>query len=91
MKQTITVDLFWASSCNRCQQAKIEINKAIQRLDHQRFCYRELDVVEEIDYAVKLGVLKTPSLAINGHVVFSSLPSSKDLIATLEKALDESL
>jgi len=83
------IDLFWASSCSRCQQAKLGIKKAIEQLDNKRLSYRELDVLEEIDYAVKIGVLKTPSIAINGNLVYSSLPNINDFIITLEQALED--
>jgi protein-disulfide isomerase len=56
-------------------------------LNNNQLSYRELDVLDEIDYAVKIGVLKTPSIAINGKLIFSSLPKIKDLISALEKEL----
>lgn len=36
-------------------------------------------MVEEIDYAVALGVLSTPANALNGELVFPSLPSAAKL------------
>jgi len=89
LKNAVAVDLFWASSCTRCQQAKLEISNVISQLENKRLCYREIDVLEEIDYAVDIGVLKTPSIAINGKLIFSSLPLIKHFVAALEQALVE--
>ncbi len=87
MKNKVAVDLFWASSCNRCQQAKLEVKNTLKQLKNNRLIYRELDVLEEIDYAVEVGVLKTPSIAINGKLIFSSLPSKQNLLSAIEQAL----
>ncbi len=42
-----------------------------------------------MDYAVKLGVLSTPAIAVDGELLFSSLPSEKKLRQTLERMLRE--
>ena len=89
MKNKVIVDLFWASSCSRCKKAKLELRDAIQLHKSNRLCYREIDVLEEIDYAVEVGVSRTPSIAINGKLIFSSLPRIKHFIAALEQALVE--
>tara|TARA_R110002167_G_scaffold207882_4_gene411951 strand:+ start:1849 stop:2028 length:180 start_codon:yes stop_codon:yes gene_type:complete len=57
-------------------------------MDDNRIQYREIDVLEQLDYAVSLGVLSTPSIAINGELVFSSMPSLKRFEEELNKRLD---
>ena len=49
--------------------------------------WREVNILEEIDYAVGLGVMTTPSIAINGKLVFAGLPSAKKLRGELEQQL----
>jgi thioredoxin 1 len=38
--------------------------------------WRELNVLDELDYASELGVLTLTAIAIDGRVVFSALPTS---------------
>lgn len=72
------VELFYSPGCNECAaaQAKLKIaaQKAVAHID-----WRELNVLDELDYAVELGVLSLPAIAINGKLVFSSLPTPKQL------------
>ena len=46
-------------------------------------------MLENLDKAVALGVLSTPSIAIEGELVFSSLPSAKKFRAELLRRLDK--
>ena len=41
--------------------------------------WRKVNVLEELDYAVELGVLSLPAIAINGELVFTSHPSARKL------------
>ena len=50
--------------------------------------WREVNILNDPEYAVQLGVLSTPSIAIDGKLVFRSLPSKKQLRVTLEKRLN---
>jgi predicted thioredoxin/glutaredoxin len=38
---------------------------------------------------VRLGVLSTPAIAVDGELVFSALPSAKKLRQTLERRLQQ--
>ena len=49
--------------------------------------WREVNILDELDHAVELGVMSTPSIAIDGELVFSSLPSAKKLRTELESRL----
>lgn len=75
----VLVEVLTASGCSRCQKAKDLAKKVIAELPDTAIQYREINVVEEIDYAVALGVLSTPTIAINGELVFPALPSASKL------------
>jgi len=47
--------------------------------------WRELNVLDDLDYAVELGVMTLPSIVIDGELVFSSTPT----VAQLRDALIE--
>tara|TARA_R110000782_G_scaffold20726_5_gene56066 strand:- start:548 stop:718 length:171 start_codon:yes stop_codon:yes gene_type:complete len=49
--------------------------------------WRIVQVLDEIDYAVALGVLSIPAVAIDGELVFTALPSRKQLREALEHRL----
>lgn len=73
MTTQLTVEVLTASGCSRCQRAKALAKEVIAGLDDVRLQYRE------INYAVALGVLSTPAIALNGELVFSSPPSAAKL------------
>ena len=87
MTAVITVELFSASSCNRCGKAKKRLQILIDELGDDRIQYREMDVLEELEYAVSLGILTTPAIAINGELIFTSIPSMKQLRNELQKRI----
>lgn len=87
MANQIIIELFSASTCQRCGDAKKRIQSLVKQLGDDRVEYRELDVLEQLDYAVSLGILSTPSIAINGELVFSAMPSLKRFRDELQKRL----
>lgn len=87
---TIKVEVFSAPGCTRCGQAKDMLRKVAAELGGNRIEWREVNVVDELDYAVKLGVLSTPAIAVDGRLVFTALPSAKKLRAALEEEMRKS-
>ncbi|BAU49685.1 thioredoxin [Sulfurifustis variabilis] len=84
---TIKVEVFSSPGCNRCAQAKDALKRIAAELGGERIEWREVNVLEELDYAVKLGVLSTPAITVNGRLVFTALPSAKKLRAALEEEI----
>ena len=87
---TIKVEVFSAPGCTRCGQAKDVLRKVAEEIGGGRIEWREVNVLDEIDRAVKLGVLSTPAIAVNGKLVFTALPSAKKLRAALETEIRRS-
>lgn len=83
----LTIELITASSCKACVTLRERLKTVIEELDPAQINYREIDVLEELDYAVELGVLSTPAIAINGNLVFASAPSLKRLQNELRQRL----
>ena len=75
----INVDVFSSPGCGKCGHAKEVLRKLVEELGEEKVSWRDVNILEDIDYAVELGVLSTPSIAINGELVFKSLPSAKRL------------
>jgi len=68
----LKVEVFCAPGCRRCTQAAERLRALIADLGDDRIHWREVDVVGELDYAVALGVLSTPAIAIDGVLVYPS-------------------
>jgi len=72
------VEMFHAPGCLACATARTELRAAahgaVKNLD-----WREVNVVDNIDHAIELGVLTLPAIVIDGQLVFTSLPTANQL------------
>lgn len=85
----ITVETFSTPGCGKCAETRDALKAIVDELGAERVSWRELDVLEEIDYAVELGVLSPPAIAIDGELVFPALPTPERLRAELTKRLGQ--
>ena len=83
----IKIEVFSAPGCSKCGQAKEVLRTLANELGCDRVQWREVNILEEIDYAVGLGVLSTHAIVIDGELAFTGLPSVKKLRAELENRL----
>ena len=79
----IEVEVFTSPGCGKCGRAKEVLRDVARELGENRVHWREVNVLEELDHAVALGVLAAPAIAIDGKLVFTTLPSARKLRATL--------
>lgn len=86
---SIKVEVFSSPGCSKCGKAKYVLQDIAKEIGGNRIDWREVNILEEIDYAVQLGVLSTPSIAINDVLIFTSLPSEKRLRSELLRRLNE--
>jgi thioredoxin 1 len=86
-KMAIKVEVFSSPGCGKCGHARDMLRHLAEEIGAGRIVWREVNVLEEMDYAVSLGVLSTPAIAINSKLEFTSLPSAKKLRQILEKQL----
>ena len=71
-------ELIYTEGCEKCAAARHELRAAAAAAGHD-LVWREINVLDEIDYAVQLGVIALPSIAIDGRLVFACLPSGLQL------------
>ena len=83
----ILVEVFSAPGCAKCAETRQALKSVAEELDKERLLWRDVNVLEETDYAVELGVLSPPSLAIDGKLVFPALPTPERLRAELARRL----
>jgi len=85
----VQLELFTTNVCAYCVQAKDIMSGLVQELDDDQIRLDFVDVVENIDHAVELGVLTTPALVVNGKLVFAPLPERKMVLKVLEAELNK--
>ncbi len=82
---TVKIEVFTAPGCSKCGQAKVVLQRVAEALGGVE--WREVNVLEDLDRAVALGVLSTPAIAIDGELVYTGLPSAARLRSELERRL----
>ena len=83
----IKIEVFSSPGCGKCGQARTMLKAVAEELGADKVQWRDVNILEEMDYAVDLGVTVLPSIAIDGKLVFASLPSAAKLRAELEQQL----
>jgi len=78
----VKVELFHSAGCSQCAAAQASLKAAAQQTI-ENIEWREINVLEELDYAVELGLLTVPPIAVDGKLVFSSLPTPQQLRGAL--------
>lgn len=76
------VDVLRAPGCAKCQLELPALKAAALEVEPS-VMWRELDIASEIDYAVELGVMRPPAVAIDGSLAFDALPTPKALAAAI--------
>ncbi|TBR12564.1 MAG: glutaredoxin [Rugosibacter sp.] len=80
----VKIEVIAAPGCKKCASAQGELRAiAASVLGEGRLVWRVINVLEELDYAVSLGVLTMPAIALNGELKFPSLPTPEQFRAAL--------
>ncbi len=82
----VKIEVFSSVGCGNCAAAENALHRLAESLVLGQSAWRHVDVLEELDYAVELGVLSLSAIAI-GRLVFSSLPSPNEFERELRKVL----
>lgn len=81
---TVKIEVIAAPGCKKCANAQDELRAvAVSVLGEDLISWRTINVLEEIDYAVSLGVLSMPAIAVDGVLTFPSLPTAEQFRAAL--------
>lgn len=80
------IELFYAEGCQQCLLNR-ETLKATAQQTLPDVVWREINVLEEIDYAVELGILTLPAIVIDQELVFTKLPSAAQLTQAIDKRI----
>ena len=83
----IKVEIFSAPGCSKCAEAKQALKSVAEDLGQDKVAWRDVDILEEMDYATQLGLMSSGGIAIDGKLVFPRLPSAGKLREELIRRL----
>lgn len=83
----INLEVFSSPGCGKCVQAKAVLKEVVEVLGSDKVTWREVSILDEMDYAIDLGIMASPAIAIDGELVFTSLPSASKLRAEILRRL----
>ena len=78
----LKIEVFSAPSCSKCGKTFQLVEQVLKKFDASvsaSIDYRLVNIVDELDYTVALGIVATPSIAINGQLIFTGMPSETAL------------
>lgn len=78
------IEIFYTPGCSECVAAHAKLRTAAQEAVKD-LEWRELNVLDDLDYAVELGILTLPSIVVDGELVFTSMPTIAQLREALRK------
>jgi len=76
------VEMFYSPGCAACEDRQAELRSAAQEAVKD-LEWLDVNVIDNMDTAVELGVITLPSIVIDGEVVFTSLPTRAQLCKAL--------
>lgn len=82
------IDVFYADGCDGCSASRQELKKAVLQAFPTGAAWNEIEIVKNIDYAVALGVLTVPAVAIDGRLVYAKLPTARQLVSDLMERVE---
>lgn len=86
---SIKVEILSTPGCSKCERDQDNLREIVREFGEHNVILRNVNVLDELDYAVELGVLTPPSIAIDGKLVFARMPSAERLRQELERRLQQ--
>ena len=83
----MSVELFFAAGCSKCAEARDALREAAK--SSGRAEWKETDIAKNPNRAVDVGVVSTPAVAIDGKLIFSSMPTPSDLRKAIEASVEK--
>lgn len=81
---SVKIEVIAAPGCEKCRGAQESLRAvAVSIIGENNLMWREVNALEELDYAMTLGVLTMPAIAVNGELKFSGLPTPVQFRAAL--------
>jgi len=85
----IKVEFFSTPGCGKCVASTEALKAVVEALGEERVQWSEINILDAIEYAVALGIMSPPAIAIDGVLVFPALPSADTLRAAIQERLEQ--
>jgi len=85
----MTVEVFATPGGSTCAQSRDALKAVVEAFGQDKVTWREVNVVDAIEYAVELGIVVPPSIAIDGELVFPTSPTATTLKNELRRRLEQ--
>ncbi len=85
----IKVEVFATPGGSTCAQSRDALKAVVEAFGQDKVTWREVNVVDAIEYAVELGIVVPPSIAIDRELVFPTLPTAPTLKNELRRRLEQ--
>lgn len=86
-RSKVIVEVLTAAGCQHCRSTQALVQDAIAEINDNRLHYREINILDDIDYAVQLGLISAPGIAVNSELVFPARPSKAKLLRLIRDRL----
>lgn len=74
--QAVRIEFFFAGGCSKCSEVREALREAARSPDVE---WREVDIAKDPNRAVDVGVISTPAVAIDGELIFKTMPTAAEL------------
>ncbi len=85
--EKVSIQVFSSPGCSKCKQARKMLQNIVEGFEENHFNWKEVNVLNELDYSAKMGIVSTPAIVIDDKLVFNKLPTPDELKTYLIKLL----
>lgn len=75
-KKAVSIEFFFAGGCSKCEKARDDLRETAESTAEVE--WNEIDIGKHPHRAVDVGVMSTPAVAIDGRLVFKSVPTPSE-------------
>lgn len=73
----VLIEVASAHGCSKCAKSKEIVENLVRGMSD--VSVKEVNIAENPDFAIKHGIMSTPSLIINDHLEFTTIPKPDEL------------
>lgn len=84
----VTVEFFFAGGCGKCAEVRAALREAARSAPGVE--WKEIDIATDPNRAVDVGAVSTPAVAIDGELIFASVPTISELQDAIQVRLGNS-
>ena len=76
-QEAVSVEFFFSGGCDKCAAARDALRDAAKSTGQAH--WTEIDIAKNPNRAVDVGVVSTPAVALDGELVFKTMPTGSEL------------